>query len=513
MRHTAQPHPISVDQLVAAALECSAFVRVLSDAPLIRDTAIIEADAAFDWKAFMETAWNDVDEPVGSTLTTGGPPGSRFKNQLFEYDWGVRKQNTLGGRFEIGQRYGWERSNSAFFVPNNQGTARLTLSYSQPLLRGAGTVYNTGLVLLAQIDATMSRQEFSRELQNHLLEVSRAYWSLYLERGGLLQRQRLYNRGKEVLENLEHRQEIDAVTNQIVRAQAAVTARRSNLYRAAAAVKNAEGRIRALVNAPDLGVLDEKELVPTDVPTTEEIPVDLSGTMETAVRHRPEIQQSMEQIKASAVRVKMSKNELLPALDLVLETYVAGLRGESDIGSAFTDQFQAPSTPSYSAGLQFEMPFGNREAKARYQRRALEVRQFENQFRSTLYALRLEVEIAVREVQTAYREIEAKHQAMEAAQSEVNYITQRWELLPGDDRAASLVLEDLLAAQDRLAIEEFEFLDALVTYNLALMNLKRATGMLLQCERVVVGAADECGLPTLLLHKDAAHGAPAAAPP
>ena len=250
MRNAVEVRPVSINSLIEAALKYSAQVQVISDTPLIRETAILESDAAFDWSGFMETTWYDTNEPVGSTLTTGGPP--RFENKLFEYEYGLRKQTARGGRIEVGQRYGHENSNSIFFIPNDQGTARLTLNYTQPLLRGAGRVYNTSLVLLAQVEAGAARNEFSRELQEHLLEVTRAYWALYLERGALIQKQRLFKRGQEILNELEHRESIDAVMNQIVRARAAVAARESDLFRSAAAVKNAEGRIRALVNAPEL---------------------------------------------------------------------------------------------------------------------------------------------------------------------------------------------------------------------------------------------------------------------
>ncbi len=499
LRNTSLPRPVSINGLIAAALQYSAQVQVIGDTPLIRDTAIIEADSAFDWRTFMETAWNERNEPVGSSLTVGGGL-TRFRDTRVDYDLGFRRKLGTGGQFEVGQRYGYEQSNSVFFVPNNQGTSRLTLNYTQPLLRGAGRAYSTSLIVLAQIDSAIARDDFSRQLQEHLLEITRAYWTLYLERANLLQRQRLYERGQEILEELAHRESIDAVSNQIVRARAAVAARRSDLIRSAAAVKNSEGRIRALVNAPDLGVLDEFELMPTDMPSTELIPVDLRQSLEIAVRKRPELNVALKQIKGSAVRLDMSKNELLPVLDVVLETYFAGLSGNSSVGTAWANQFSVGG-PSYTAGLQFEVPLRNRESRARYQRRLLELRQFQNQFRNTIHALQLEVEIAVREVETSYRELAAKHEALLAADAELDFIKNRWELLPGEDRTASLVLEDMLAAQERLAIVEFEFANTAVTYNLSLTNLKRAMGTLLEFEQVSCEKVDDCGIPAISLQK------------
>ena len=498
MRSSSKPLTVDLEALIASALIHSAEVHVFSELPLIRDTSIIEADAAFDWNGFVETRWDDTSDPVGNLLTTGGE--NRFQRHVWDYEVGVRRRSFNGGQFEIGQQYGFENNNSTFFSPNNQGTSTLSLSFTQPILRGGGKIYNTSLIVLAQIDAEIARNEFSRQLQSHLLEVTRAYWSMFLERGALLQRQRLFKRGSVILEDLEHRIEIDALTNQIVRARAAVTARRADLYRSAAAVKNAEGRVRALVNDPGLGVVDEFELLPRDLPTSTEIPVDMFESLSIAVRSRPEIGAAVKQIKASAVRLNMSKNELLPILDIVLESYVAGLRGGSNVGQAWGDQF-TDGAPGYAAGIQMEIPIKNRAARANFQRRQLELRQLQSQFRATIQTIQLEVEVAVREVRTSVREMHSKLRAMDAAKSEVEYITQRWRHLPGSDRSASLVLEDLLAAQERMSNEEFDYLSAQVTYNLALTNLKRALGILLQYENVLLSKQCSGCLPYLHLDK------------
>ncbi|MCA9264755.1 MAG: TolC family protein [Planctomycetales bacterium] len=499
MRRSSQPLPVDVDELVTLALRYSHQIRVFSESPLIRDTSTIEADAHFDWTGFLETMWNDIDEPVGSRLTTGGPP--RFQDHKWDYEMGVRKRTTTGGNFELSQEYGFENNNSTFFIPNNQGTARLTVGYTQPLARGAGQKYNTGFIVLAQIDADIARDELSRQLQTHLLAVYRAYWTLYRERAALLQKQRLFKRAEGILEELEYRREIDALASQLVRARAAVASRKSDLFRAAASVKNAEGQIRALVNAPELGRVGEFELLPSSNPTVEPQGLDMECVLSDAVQHRPEVHQAMKQIKASALRLEMSSNELLPIFDVVLEGYLNGLRGDSSIGGAFVDQF-SDGAPSYSAGLQLEMPLRNRAARARYQRRQLELRQLESQFRATVENLQLEAEVAVREVQTAERELQAKRQSVLAAESEVDYLTQRWKLLPGEDRSASLLLEDLLSAQERLAQQELDYLESEVTFSLALANLRRATGTLLQFENVVVSKGTGIdGLPSVQLDK------------
>lgn len=503
MRAGSTSIPVTVDTLLMSALTNSSQVRVFSDLPLIRETAITEADSAFDWTSFIDTRWDDINEPVGSTLTTGGPP--RFEDQVFNYSFGGRRRTTIGGQLEVSQRIGTQDNNSVFFLPADQGNSRLTLSYTQPVLRGGGRVYNTSLTVLAQIDAAVARDEFSRQLQSHLLEVTRGYWSLYLERAGLLQKRRLLNRAEEILGDLERRQELDAVKSQVVRARSAVESRRAEILRAEMAVKNAESRIRSLTNDPAFGEGDQVELIPSDVPLRGYTPVDMANSMATAMQSRPEIGQAIKQVKAGCVRMNMAKHEVLPMLNFVVESYLTGLRGNKNTGGAWTDQF-SEGEPSYSVGLQYEMPIWNRAARARLQRRRLEVRQLQNQFRTTTETLKLEVAVAVREVTTSFGEMEAKYRAMDAAATEVEYISQRWKALGGEDRSASLMLEDLFNTQARLADAEFGFLSSELTYNLSQMNYKRAVGTLLQDENVCVGRGCECSLPSQSVTKDGGFG-------
>jgi outer membrane protein len=373
-------------------------------------------------------------------------------------------------------------------------------------------VYNTSLIVLAELDTRVAHDELSRQLQSHLLEVSRAYWGLYRERAILVQRLHFFEQAKRIADDLKGRQDVDATRSQLLRAQAAAAQRYSDILRQEMAVKNSEARLRALVNDPELAPTN-LEFIPWDAPQRLRIPVSMEEAKAVAVDNRPELQQTLQQIRAASVRTDMAAHELLPVLNLVLETYVAGLRGESNIGRAWVDQFSV-GEPSYTVGLQFEAPLGNNAARARHRRRQLEMRQLQSQFAAALETLMLEVETAVREVDTSFAEMQAKYRAMEAGNAEVQYITERYRALPGDETSTVLFLDNLLLAQERLAEAEFGFATAEVTYNLAMINLKRAQGTLLQSERIEPTRIYDSQLPALMLnsHKPQLETLPAGDP-
>lgn len=501
LRPSTQAVNISLETLLVQALDYSSQIKVYSDLPMIRQTSIVEAQAAFDPAAFLDSRWDDQNDPVGNTLTTGG--ASRYLNNQFSGAAGLRQRTHTGGKVEVAERVGFQNTNSTFFVPNPQGTSKLVLNYTQPLMRGRGREYNQSLTVLASIDKDVAEEEFSRQLQSHLLEVSRSYWGLYLERALLAQKRQSLERAQKVHQLLLDRVEIDAVKPQVLRAEAEVATRQSDLVRAELAVENAEARIRALVNDPSLGdAVSNMELIPMDVPSEVAFSVDLSRSLATALQTRPEVNQAIKQIKAGCVRQEISRNELMPSLNLITEAYLSGLQNNGNIGHAFTDQFHVGG-PSYTIGLQFEVPLENRAAKSRNERRRVELRQLQNQYQTTVHTLSLEVEVAVRELETSYSEMTSQKRAVEASAAQLDYLQKRWELLPGEDGSGALMLDNLLTAQERLVLSENAHTQAWITYNLAIINHQRATGELLQAQNIAWGDyVSECeGLPTRMLHK------------
>ena len=203
--------------------------------------------------------------------------------------------------------------------------------------------------------------------------------------------------------------------------------------------------------------LTKSNCCPSTRPQPQYIPFLLQESVQTAIQHRSEVAQAVKQIKAGCVRMNMAKNELLPALDLVTQLYVSGLKGDSDIGEAWVQQF-GEGAPSYSIGLEYELPVGARAASARLQRRRIELRQLHGQYRNALETVKNEVEIAVREVNTAYDEMRTKVTAMEAARAEAEALENRWQKMADVNISTTLVLESLLRAQERTAETEFEFL-------------------------------------------------------
>lgn len=471
---------VTPDMLVMAALRHSPRVAALQAIPEIRTAELCEAQAAFDARSFVEASFDDLNEPVGNTLVTGGPP--RLMDHNFRSRAGVRKRNALGGSMELAQGIGHQNSNSVFFVPNNQGNSRLALNYNQPLLNGFGRKVNRSQIVIANIAVNQAWDEVAGEMQRHLLSVLEGYWNVYYQRSVLLQRQRSHQRALDILRLLEGRRDLDASETQIARARAAAASRRLDVISSERDLRNAETDVRNLVQDPALASL-MLEMVPAEAPARIRPALDLRASILTAIERRPEVQQQMREIKRRSVELDVARNDLLPVLDLVVSSYVLGLEGRSDIGQAIVNQFSRGG-PSYTTGLVFEAPFGNRAAKARLRRKQAQIRMLAAQLQSTIGNVSSEAERAARNTMAAYERMRGAMQSVGAAELSLAAVRRQWELMPGDDRTASLLLDELLAKQLLLAQEEQIFSQAEFDYLVSLAELRRAEGTLLQRQHV-----------------------------
>ena len=483
-----QTEMVTIDSLLYAALRNSQQIQFISKDPLIRETEIVVADAEFDPALFASSVYEDRVDPVGNDLTTLNAPF------LLENTWsgeaGFRRKTRSGGQLEVFQQLGFQNSNSRFFNPQDQGTSTLGLNFNQPLLRGAGQVFNRSQILLAQTSTDLAWEEFSVALQDELLNVVDAYWELYFRRSVFLQTQRNVRRGEAILRKIEGRMGLDSLPSQVARARSEVQSRRTELANAFRDIRNAETEIRRLISDPDWLAKRSVEMLPAEMPVTETIQFPLKNVVYSAIENRPEIKATAQRARIAAIQNNILTNELLPELTLLFSSYVSALEGDSGIETAFQQQFS--STPGVSLGLEFEVPYRNRAARSRHLRSRLQVAQIYHEFQQTTQNVVSEAQVAYNRVISAVETLSTAELAVAAAREDLTQNRKRWEnfaLLEGDlteGQTPTLVLDQLLSSQQRLTDAELTYSRAIRELKLSQIGLRRATGTLLTVNNVTL---------------------------
>lgn len=473
----------SIEEIYRRTLQYSNQIKVFSDLPLIRETGMQEADGEFDIKSFIEARSIRLNEPIGSTLTTGNASRRFIENEDY-IEGGIKKKFFTGAEATLSNRFSTLSNNSSFLVPQNQGSSEMVLSVVQPLLEGGGYHYNQSKIKLAKYDASSASAEFVRQLQSHLVEVNRAYWALYYARSYYLLSRDLVGSTSGILGQLEQRSDLDALQSELLRARASLATRKSVLNRAEMAIRNAEERLRILVNDPDHDIGSNTEIIPVTPPIMSRFVDDVRTVAKQALRNRPEIQQGFDELRAAIVRRDMQKNEKRPSLNLVAELMLGDIEPGDASGRAFNDQFGDGT--GYMVGFSFEQPWDNDVDRAQLLRSEFELRQKSNQLRATIDLVLLEALVTYRELITAYRDMQGRYSALSASREETRQLSERLEVDTEEEggRTTASQLQLILDSMDRRQTAEELFLDSVVAYNASFAALERAKGTLLRSENV-----------------------------
>ncbi|MEO0762489.1 MAG: TolC family protein, partial [Pseudomonadota bacterium] len=427
-----------------------------------------------------------INDPATSPSLTAGE--DRLLSTEGDVEIGIRTRVRTGAEITLAQRFGAIDTNQTDFIPGEQASARTSLTIVQPLLRGSGLDVNNAPTELAELDTKIAQYELVRQLENHLLEVERAYWALYTARANLFLSRHLAGHGRRLVQQAAARQEVDGDPTLGIRARAAASRWEAGAVRAASAVDNAQFRLGALTNTPELTQAGA-ELVTVSPPAAVTPRVDRLAILNQMMERRPELQQAFLQYEAAALREGIAANEQLPELDLILEGTLAGNADDRDFSGAFGD-----NEPGGLVGLQFSVPLGADERDARYERRRLETVQQRHQTRAALSTVLLEVEVSASELAIAAKDLEFRRRARLDAQRELEALRVQWEDGSGF-QAPSSTLDDLLGAHERVSQEEQAVARARATLAVAAANFSRARGVLLDRWNVEVapttGVRDE----------------------
>jgi outer membrane protein TolC len=243
----------------------------------------------------------------------------------------------------------------------------------------------------------------------------------------------------------------------------------------------------AITRSFDDPILEEMAVVPTDhlaaqiQPDTKPV----QQSIAEALKSRTELQESALDLSNRELSRKTARNALLPQLNVY--GFYSGTGYGGTPNPAFTSgTVTAPccwggtienalnnSSPEYQVGFQLMVPLRNRVAKADQYRTELEYRQ------SQVYAEELKKNIVI-EVRNARYAVEqgasrvgAAQQARDLAQRTLNIMQQEQKLGAGSN-------QQTLSAEHDLAVAESALVTAQTAFEKARIELKRATGSVLE---------------------------------
>ena len=483
--------PVSLQETIARALDHNLDIRTGSYDPAISMTQVVQAQAAFDAVLFSTAQMQNTDQGnpetgfVTRTITTpAGPrteytptdPFTRIHDDV--YSVGLRKLLPTGGSIQISQRLRrlGDDATSAYYDPFYEMS--LDLEIRQPLLRDFGIDVNRAQINAARNSYSISLQQFDRLVIEIVSNVESAYWRLVWARQVVRIRHDLLKRAEISLRVLDKRRPYDADLAVVARNHGLIQRARGDLVVARNNVLQRQEQLLRLLNDPNLMVGGLWEVVPTEQPTIRPYQVDRGQAVQTALHMRPELIAQHSAIETAGLALGVAKNQLLPRLDVIARQEANGPGRDAHEAWAGEREYDTANT---LFGLSFEVPLGNRAARANLVRRRHELQQerltlrnFEEQILTDVSLRLLDLDHIQKEIDVRLRGVEAEANVMRA------YIAQE----EADAAVTADFLNRKLDQEERLAREQSVLAEAIARYNVAISDFQRAQGTLLQYNNI-----------------------------
>lgn len=468
-----QQMTLSLEDALHRALENSYALRVSSYNPAIATTQVVEREAVFDSVFYSTLSNQKTNQPTANALI-----GSNIEQ--FSSESGIRKLMPTGMQAQASYNIQRLSNDFQFQQINPAWTNNFVVSFSQPLLRGFGLDVNQAPIRIQKLNRRQTEQQFKRDVRDLLRQTEEAYWRLVQARRLLVVSARLLVSFQDIYDSLYSRKDYDVYTVQLADSKSRLESSKADFIRRVVDVRNAEDQLVALMNDPNVNLADEIEIIPTDFPPHLPVFVDRLAAVQTALDNRAEIEEARLGVDVTKIQVGVAKNQALPQFDVQFSYTVAGL------GPSQHDAFSEVTKNdfhTYLIGLNFEIPLGNRGPRAALARSKLEHGQAIANLKYTVEQIILDVNIAQREVQVTHDQIEPTLQAANATEEQVRSIIARAE------RKDFLTLNNELNTRTSLATNQSNLLSSLVDYAIAIIDMERAKGTLLEYDRVELDTA------------------------
>ncbi len=461
--------------------------------------------AEFDTQFTTTMTWGKDERIQNNLFNVGVQPGQTLTEDTAAFNSSLQKQLATGGLIGLNHTWNYEWDNVTNQLFPSVYTGNVQAQFRQPLLAGAGVEYTriagpisqniegiSGVqqgVVIARINNDIAVTDFELGVTNVVADIERLYWQLYLayqqfDAESSLQREALDNwRSVQARAKAQaaggSAVEVSEATELFLQIDGRVMSARNNLY-------DIEAQLRRMMGLPPN---DGRIIRPIDEPVMAKLLPDWYLTLNDALKRRVELRKQKWNIKKFELQMIAAKNLIRPRLDFTSSYNINGFGddlfgGAADgitprgLGSAYRTLKEGNET-GWSLGFEFSLPIGLRAARAQLRNQHIQL----SKARDALVAQEIEIS---HELNKSFLDLDVAYESM---QNTLNRKLNNEDLLEAleaqrqatPDRVSQ---DQILRTRDRAVQSQIAFLQALVQYNIAIMETHYRSGTLLELNNV-----------------------------
>ncbi len=339
----------------------------------------------------------------------------------------------------------------------------LTVTVTQPLLRGAGTAVTTAALDQARIGFTRAGFDYRAKALDIVQQTETDYYALVYAREQLRVYHVSLDLANRLLEEAQAKKTVGTATNiDVLQALVGVATARSNVLTAEKSVKDSSDALLALIGRFELDTaLGDAKFEDF----TGELPV-IESSYQLALHHQPDYISAKMQLDQMQLDILVTKNALKPTVNLEGVLGFNGARGNT--ADAY-DSLANHDNNSWELDLTVSYPWGRISDKARYRQSLSTYNQ------QALTVRQLEQSILV-QVRSAVRAVETNAEKVKIAALAAEFSTREYDLENARFTAGLATSRDVLQAQSDLQTARVAELEARITLQTSISALHRVEG-------------------------------------
>lgn len=479
---------LTLMESIADAMRHNLSIKVQAYNPAISAAQIVAAKAVFDPAIVGGIQYQHLDQPTPFPQTLGAASLVGINNEdQVNTQVGVKKLFSTGGTLSLIGSDDYQDFHSSASLPpdiNPSHTADTALELKQPLLRGFGAAVNNAEIYIAQRNQQIARSEFRTEVIKIVSRVERTYLQLTAASADVRFERHLVRQARKTLRRLKNRLHMDVDSVQVDQARAAVDLARYNLASAQKQVGDLSEVLKALLHDPAMPIGPGPDIIPISKPVAVPFVFDLDANIATALGRRGIMRRDRLAVEKAGIRRKVAENALLPKANLIAAIDSAGLAPDGSFPGGFNRMISDPHV-GFTVGLNLEIPIGNRLARAQLYRRRLLRRQALTQMLLDAQNIAREISSDLVNLIVDWRQIQLARRRRVSSAAVLHGLEV--EALAGQALDPTF-LQLELNAQENLAQSEIAETQALIDYNIDMVQFERDKGTLLQFDRVAIAS-------------------------
>lgn len=487
----ADPPPsreITIRECVEIALRSNIDIAVARAEKEIGEAGVPIEEAAFLPRFTGDLGASRSIAPTGSALD-----GTLTLDQrIFKFDIGAKELLRSGTALSLSFENQRQDTNTSIALLSPEYLTAITLSAQQPLLKNRGRQVTEGPYLIARAGAAAKTADWKARVMDTVASTRYAFFTFLAATREASVRRTAVDLADRLMVETDARIDAGAAAPMDrLPAEAAAAARKEELIRAEAAAQAAADDLKTLLGLRSSGEWTER-LVPAPL-HGDASPPGADETFEEALRRRPEVAAQAERRKQAEIQEVVSRNRILPSLDLTVSGGLSGLAGSPISNPLFPvsstpfegnyrdslDQMVSGRYYNWFVGLKTELPWRFDREKAEWARARSALDQQRLLEEGLALRIRSEVRKSRRDLESAMERIDAARVSVAAASKKLEAEEKKLDL------GRSTTIEVLRFQQDLSEARLSEIRAQLDAYA-AQTRLWRAVGLLLDKEGIAI---------------------------